>query len=66
MQGNGDGGLSSTSNSAVDTVQKPAGGRLGKVQLLNVVIATRLMHKAFLLGDEEYWHYVDKVFQDYV
>ena len=37
-----------------------------KVQLLNVVIAPRLIHKAVLLGDEEYWHYVDKVFQDYV
>ena len=37
-----------------------------KVQFLNVAIAPRLMHKAVLLGDEEYWHYVDKVFQDYV
>ena len=37
-----------------------------KVQFLNVVIAPRLMHKAVLLGDEECWHYVDKVFQDYL
>ena len=37
-----------------------------KVQLLNVVIAPRVMHKAVLLRDEEYWYYIDKVFQDYV
>ena len=29
-----------------------------KVQLLNIVIALRLMHKALLLGDEEYWYYM--------
>ena len=34
-----------------------------KVQPLHVVIAPRLIHKAILLGDEEYWHYVDKVFR---
>ena len=33
-----------------------------KVQL----VAPKLMHKALLVRDEEYWHYVDKVFQDFV
>ena len=34
-----------------------------KMRLLNVVVAPRLMHKALLLGDEEYWRYLDKVFR---
>ena len=34
----------------------PLGDR-EKVQLLNVVVAPRLTHKALLLEDKEYWYY---------
>ena len=37
-----------------------------KVKLRNSMIAPRLMHRALLLGDDEYWYYGDKVFQYFV
>jgi hypothetical protein len=40
--------------------------RWAKVPLFNVVVAPRWMHKARLLGGAQYWHYVDKVFHDFI
>ena len=50
--------------SRIDKVQGLGVGCLRKGTTTQRSGSPRLMHRALLPGDEEYWHYVDKVFHD--